>query len=254
MSFSLESLTSTIKHGTDICLHDKPSSWMSDSMCGNGFTEAGEDCDCGPTDICENKCCNATSCRFTSGSQCAMGDCCDTETCQIQNSSSVCRMAEDDLCDLAEFCDGNSEQCPVDLYVHDGFACDSDDSVPGSAGDCWGGKCRSQERQCRYLWGAEAKSGPESCYELNTMGTSNGDCGFDHDNDTHLECAYEDRLCGRLQCVTMNGFPLIGDQSLTRLAKTYTFENASPDEQHVVSCQQVQDDYQVIEILLKLKG
>ena len=46
-------------------------------MCGNGFVEAGEQCDCGMKGHCDNPCCNASTCMLYSNASCATGECCD---------------------------------------------------------------------------------------------------------------------------------------------------------------------------------
>lgn len=47
--------------------------------CGNGFTEPGEECDCGLAEHCENPCCDANTCMIHLNATCASGTCCDME-------------------------------------------------------------------------------------------------------------------------------------------------------------------------------
>ena len=46
-------------------------------VCGNGFVEPGEQCDCGLPDDCKNPCCDASSCMLKEDAVCATGQCCD---------------------------------------------------------------------------------------------------------------------------------------------------------------------------------
>uniref|UniRef100_A0A4W5PDX0 ADAM metallopeptidase domain 28 n=1 Tax=Hucho hucho TaxID=62062 RepID=A0A4W5PDX0_9TELE len=66
------------------CLLDKPDyrNVESTPVCGNGFLEIGEQCDCGSLEECTNPCCNATSCTLTKDSECAAGACCDN--CKVR--------------------------------------------------------------------------------------------------------------------------------------------------------------------------
>ncbi|XP_042073931.1 zinc metalloproteinase-disintegrin-like EoMP06 [Haplochromis burtoni] len=65
------------------CLLDKPDykSVVAPAVCGNGFKEEGEQCDCGSVQECTNPCCNAITCTLKEGSQCAEGECC--ENCKV---------------------------------------------------------------------------------------------------------------------------------------------------------------------------
>ena len=46
------------------CLENKPSRVFGDPVCGNGFREDGEDCDCGSSDCSViDPCCNGASCK-----------------------------------------------------------------------------------------------------------------------------------------------------------------------------------------------
>lgn len=53
------------------------------AKCGNGILEEGEECDCGSTTSCPNRCCVPSTCRLAEHAECADGDCCDTETCKV---------------------------------------------------------------------------------------------------------------------------------------------------------------------------
>lgn len=48
-------------------------------VCGNGFVEPGEQCDCGLRDRCNNSCCNPITCTLHVNASCATGECCDLQ-------------------------------------------------------------------------------------------------------------------------------------------------------------------------------
>lgn len=76
-SCSLEALALAFEHGMDYCLRNKPESLFGGPLCGNGFVEPGEQCDCGLPEHCDNTCCNASTCMLHSNASCATGECCD---------------------------------------------------------------------------------------------------------------------------------------------------------------------------------
>ena len=57
-SCSLEYLALAFEHGMDYCLRNKPRTLFDSPVCGNGFVEPGEECDCGLRDHCDNPCCD----------------------------------------------------------------------------------------------------------------------------------------------------------------------------------------------------
>lgn len=73
-------------------------------------------------------CCDVTTCKFREGAECASGPCCDIQTvygdptCKLKASGTVCRDVGNS-CDLPEYCDGQSEWCPADVFKTDGEAC-----------------------------------------------------------------------------------------------------------------------------------
>lgn len=56
------------------CLTQPPRIFVN-SICGNGITESGEDCDCGLETECQNDCCDASTCTLKKGAECARGPC-----------------------------------------------------------------------------------------------------------------------------------------------------------------------------------
>lgn len=76
-SCSLEYLALAFEHGMDYCLRNKPEALFDSPVCGNGFVEEGEQCDCGLPEHCDNTCCNATTCTLYANASCATGACCD---------------------------------------------------------------------------------------------------------------------------------------------------------------------------------
>ncbi len=119
----------------DYCLRNKPEKLFQSPVCGNSFVEAGEECDCGLKDHCDNPCCNPETCTLFANATCATGECCDFTTCQPKSPGSMCRPAEHE-CDLPEFCDGLQEACPADVYKVDGIPCKV------GASFCYKGTCR----------------------------------------------------------------------------------------------------------------
>ncbi|KAK6225932.1 adam protease adm-b [Colletotrichum tabaci] len=155
---------------------------ITGSQCGNGIVEAGEDCDCGGTTGCgSNRCCNPTTCKFTTGSRCdpANEDCCNGQ-CQFASNGTVCRQSTGS-CDPEEVCSGSSSTCPSDEHKDDGDSC-------GNSGEgltCASGQCTSRDQQCKTAWGSRTNasavsscnSGSSDCMiSCNVPSISNGAC------------------------------------------------------------------------------
>ena len=85
-SCSLEFLAMAFDHGMDYCLRNRPNQLFDGPVCGNGFVETGEECDCGSIQECQNNndCCDPITCRFKQEAQCAAGECCDVTTCKVR--------------------------------------------------------------------------------------------------------------------------------------------------------------------------
>ncbi|XP_054975221.1 disintegrin and metalloproteinase domain-containing protein 8 [Sorex araneus] len=137
------------------CLHNAPNvTWLvSGPVCGNGFVEKGEQCDCGPPQDCLNPCCNSSTCQLVPGAQCGQGACC--QDCQVKAPGVPCRAAKDP-CDLEEHCDGQRPECPEDAFRENGTPC------PG--GHCYAGACPSLDGTCRALWGPGARAAVDTCF------------------------------------------------------------------------------------------
>ena len=150
------------------CLLNQPTTSGLDPVCGNGFTEVGETCDCGTAASCP--CCNATSCQLLPGAQCSDDQpCCSS--CQLVSRSAnrICRAAQSS-CDVPEVCDGALASCPSDSYKGTGTTCT--DSVFG-AGLCYSGFCASLNRDCSKI----GSPGYSSCGQDDACGNlqcSNG--------------------------------------------------------------------------------
>lgn len=170
------------------CLENQPAAvWTNEPVCGDGFRDVGEDCDCGRADCTGlDDCCDGAICRLKPGATCSAGDgCCNTGTCQLAAPGSVCRGAAGD-CDRTEKCVGDSPQCPADRHAPAGTRCVS---VPGSSqnGVCHAGHCMSHAQQCLALRVAfpdvrgecalrSGSAGNDACEELFCGGASPHNC------------------------------------------------------------------------------
>uniref|UniRef100_A0ABI7WPN0 ADAM metallopeptidase domain 22 n=1 Tax=Felis catus TaxID=9685 RepID=A0ABI7WPN0_FELCA len=182
---NIEEYHDFLNSGGGACLFNKPSKLLDPPECGNGFIETGEECDCGTPAECVlegAECCK--KCTLTQDSQCSDGLCC--KKCKFQPMGTVCREAVND-CDIRETCSGNSSQ-----------------------GICFGGRCKTRDRQCKYIWGQKVMASDKYCYEkLNIEGTEKGNCG--KDKDTWIQCNKRDVLCGYLLCTNVGNIPRLGE-------------------------------------------
>ncbi|KAG7453988.1 zinc metalloproteinase-disintegrin-like brevilysin H2a [Solea senegalensis] len=203
------------------CLMDIPDyrSLSAPSVCGNGFTEAGEECDCGTVKECTNPCCNATTCRLSEGSQCADGECC--ESCEILPHSRECRRKQDE-CDLPEYCDGTNNVCPEDMFAVNGLPCD------GSQGYCYNGQCPQRPNQCVKMYGAGAVEAKAYCYNYNTRGTYYSFCKRPS-KDQYIPCQQQDKYCGKLFCQQGKGSPNYGRMVRVGDCKAAFFDDHTKD-------------------------
>ncbi|XP_047396831.1 disintegrin and metalloproteinase domain-containing protein 33 isoform X2 [Sciurus carolinensis] len=192
-SCSRRQLRAFFRKGGGSCLSDAPDPrlLMPSARCGNGFVEAGEECDCGSSQECPDPCCIAHNCSLRAGTQCAHGDCC--ARCLLKPAGTPCRPAAGH-CDLPEFCTGTSPHCPPDIYLLDGSPC------ANGRGYCQDGACPTLEQQCQQLWGPGSHPAPEACFQVvNSAGDAHGNCGQDSEG-RFLPCAQKDAQCGKLQC------------------------------------------------------
>uniref|UniRef100_A0A8C1C410 ADAM metallopeptidase domain 23a n=1 Tax=Cyprinus carpio carpio TaxID=630221 RepID=A0A8C1C410_CYPCA len=181
------------------CLFNKPNKLFEATECGNGYTEVGEECDCGARMECYKDCCK--KCSLSNGAHCSDGPCCNS-TCLFYPRGYSCRYAVND-CDISETCSGDSGQCPPNLHKQDGYSCQL------NQGRCYSGECKTRDSQCKYIWGPKAGGSEKHCYEkLNTEGTEKGNCG--RDGDKWVPCSKHDVFCGYLLCTNTGRIPRIG--------------------------------------------
>nr|XP_039332912.1 disintegrin and metalloproteinase domain-containing protein 11 isoform X1 [Saimiri boliviensis boliviensis] len=197
---SIDEYNQFLQEGGGSCLFNKPLKLLDPPECGNGFVEAGEECDCGSVQECSRaggNCCK--KCTLTHDAMCSDGLCC--RRCKYEPRGVSCREAVNE-CDIAETCTGDSSQCPPNLHKLDGYYCDHEQ------GRCYGGRCKTRDRQCQALWGHAAAD--RFCYEkLNVEGTERGSCG--RKGSGWVQCSKQDVLCGFLLCVNISGAPRLGD-------------------------------------------
>ena len=181
-------LLSLKEESSHSCLKDQPSADLlfGNPVCGNGIIEKGEDCDCGSQ---ECNCCT-NECKLPEGAECSPtnGKCCD-DSCKIKRRGSICREEQND-CDLAEYCDGESVICPRNDFKHTGASCAS------GLGHCYGPECRHKDAQCREMFGMSSVSSPKCMNHYNTIPFNQfGGCG-----SPMSQCSEENAVCGKQYC------------------------------------------------------
>nr|XP_036234356.1 disintegrin and metalloproteinase domain-containing protein 12 isoform X3 [Bactrocera oleae] len=212
-SCSIDQLNIAFSRGMNYCLRNKPTKLFESPQCGNGFVEPGEQCDCGLPNYCENTCCDPYTCMLHTNASCATGECCDLSTCRPKAAGQACRVAENE-CDLPEYCTGESEYCPADVFKRDTEECDSGQAY------CFQGNCRSHSQQCRILWGPTGESS-EHCYSKNVEGKRGGNCGYDRINKLFTRCEDEHVRCGMLHCRHLNERLEFGMESAAMLSHSF---------------------------------
>ncbi|VDM57361.1 unnamed protein product [Angiostrongylus costaricensis] len=224
---SLRYLYNSFSRGVDLCLKNPPERTIGDAKCGNGIVEPGEECDCGLKQ-CLHSCCDGKTCRLAKEAECADGDCCDLFTCKPKPRATVCR-ASVGICDLPEFCNGETPDCPADFFLQNGLVC------PGRVNEfCYEGLCGSRPDQCVSIWGPTAKEGVSACYQQNINGIIQGNCGYDVLSSRFTPCLPDDIMCGRLQCGTQAERPIFGDPTTVSSAYTYVRVGTESHQCHVI--------------------
>nr|XP_043869842.1 disintegrin and metalloproteinase domain-containing protein 9 [Solea senegalensis] len=187
-----------VLRGGGVCLRNEPapSDVIGTPECGNGRVDKGEECDCGKPEECKTKCCDPATCRFTFGSACAHGECCDK--CQIKVSGTPCRKSIN-TCDLPEYCDGKGAFCPNDFYIMDGLPCENNVAY------CFEGRCQTYDFQCKHLFAPDpATKAADACFaHANIQGNLFGNCGITS-NGKYIKCAVEHAMCGKVQCTNVD--------------------------------------------------
>ncbi|NXW04258.1 ADA11 protein, partial [Fregetta grallaria] len=215
---SIDEYNQFLQDGGGSCLFNKPLKLLDPPECGNGFVEAGEECDCGSLAECAKSggnCCK--KCTLTHDAMCSDGLCC--KGCKYEPRGVSCREAVNE-CDIPESCTGDSSQCPPNLHKLDGYFCENEQ------GRCYGGRCKTRDRQCNALWGRG--SAERFCYEkLNVEGTERGNCG--REGLGWLQCNKQDVLCGFLLCANISGAPRLGELSGEIATTTFFHQNRYVD-------------------------
>ncbi|XP_053769096.1 disintegrin and metalloproteinase domain-containing protein 20-like [Desmodus rotundus] len=166
------------------------------ALCGNSVVDDGEQCDCGSFKQCYSNPCCTSDCSFTPGSACNSGRCCTN--CTYSPPGTLCRTIQN-ICDLPEYCTGQTFTCPEDVYLQDGTPCSED-------GYCYHGNCTDRTMHCKEIFGEGAVKGADSCYLINKRGHRFGQCTSDSDAKL-MRCANTDVQCGRLQCTNVTHLP-----------------------------------------------
>ncbi|XP_029977646.1 zinc metalloproteinase-disintegrin-like jararhagin [Sphaeramia orbicularis] len=191
-SCSEEQFTEFLARAQPSCL-SKPASVKTIDVsprCGNALVDPEEECDCGTVEECTNPCCDAATCRLTSGSQCAHGLCCDN--CQFRSAGSVCRKSASG-CDLPEYCTGVSMECPEDSFVMNGKPC-----YDQAQGYCYNGQCPTHRQHCWRLFGQDARVASDACFDLNRQGQEGAHCGITEYG--YAPCPVPHLKCGSIFC------------------------------------------------------
>ncbi|CAB3401124.1 unnamed protein product [Caenorhabditis bovis] len=229
---SVKNLASGFHRGVDLCLFNEPGKKPSEGKCGNGIVEPGEECDCGPLK-CDNKCCDGSTCKLIGDAICATGDCCDLKTCKPKPRATVCRAAVG-ICDLDEYCNGETNDCPADFFVQNGATC------PGRENEyCYEGGCGSRNDQCAKLWGPTGSGADKNCYRRNTEGNIYGNCGYNVHTNEFKKCAVEDIQCGLMHCDTQSERPIYGDPGSMQFIHNYIYS----DDKVKKSCYSIKSSY-----------
>ncbi|XP_048217960.1 LOW QUALITY PROTEIN: disintegrin and metalloproteinase domain-containing protein 20-like [Perognathus longimembris pacificus] len=189
---------------TRLCIYTppQPANIFRLKCCGNRVVEEGEECDCGNIHQCTKDPCCLLNCLLSPGASCASGLCC--KDCQIMPSGTLCRQ-EVSECDLPEWCNGTSHQCPEDVFVQDGLPCNA-------TAYCYKKTCSSHHMQCKEIFGKDAHSASQGCYkEINTQGNHFGHCNIV--GTIYVKCLTADMMCGRVQCENVHAISNLVEHS-----------------------------------------
>ncbi|NXS62479.1 ADA11 protein, partial [Brachypteracias leptosomus] len=211
---SIDEYNQFLQDGGGSCLFNKPLKLLDPPECGNGFVEAGEECDCGSLAECAKSggnCCK--KCTLTHDAMCSDGLCC--KGCKVGGHQ------------------GGGSQSPAHAWWGGHHPCTTSraplqprDPSPHPQGRCYGGRCKTRDRQCNALWGRG--SAERFCYEkLNVEGTERGNCG--HEGLGWLQCNKQDVLCGFLLCANISGVPRLGELSGEIATTTFFHQNRYVD-------------------------
>ncbi|XP_076705393.1 disintegrin and metalloproteinase domain-containing protein 21 [Callospermophilus lateralis] len=193
-------MKTTLNQGSCLHNHPKPGEIFLLKRCGNGAVEREEECDCGSIRQCEQDPCCLLNCTLRPGAACASGLCC--KDCKFVPSGEICRQQVNE-CDLPEWCNGSSHQCPEDGYVQDGIPC-------SESAYCYQKRCHNHDQQCKEIFGQGAKSASQNCYQkINSQGNQFGHCGIN--GTVYLKCNMSDIFCGRVQCEDVEDIPHLQD-------------------------------------------
>ncbi|XP_054548853.1 disintegrin and metalloproteinase domain-containing protein 21-like [Talpa occidentalis] len=183
------------------CLYDQGREYYNKSLtherCGNSVLDASEQCDCGSFKQCYSNSCCKTDCKFTPQSVCDTGLCCTN--CKFSPAGTLCRPAVS-ICDLPEYCRGDTRACPRNVHMQDGTPCSEE-------GYCYRGNCTDRTMHCREIFGEHAHDAPDACYAINIRGKRFGHCRRERGKNSYVGCHAADVKCGRLQCANVTHLP-----------------------------------------------
>ncbi|KAI0211212.1 Disintegrin and metalloproteinase domain-containing protein 12 [Lamellibrachia satsuma] len=207
-------LNMSLLSGLGVCLFDDQYEVAFSQQCGNGVVERSEECDCVSRLSCllDDPCCDPDTCLLRPWANCRSGQCC--HNCTVLPKTSMCRKSEVE-CDVPEFCDGTTGQCPHNAIVQDGQPCRNNQSY------CYHGNCHTGADQCSYIWGPGSRQAEDKCYsQYNPSGRFDGHCGRNHSSGRYYKCDDGNVKCGLLHCIGGAVVPVVGRK---RIFATTTF-------------------------------